>query len=245
MPKDKYVYPYSVDEAKRLGELALWRESHKANIECKKGIEKAIVDNYDGMRLNGDVAKDLCDEFGIDRIKWVLSNTVQHAPWDGRYRAENKEWAKETYIPRNADRENDRTADYSVNSHPEIVNGLINQFNRYYKSLNLFDRSHCEADSRNLDFNNRVLILDPSLLKDEFKSTENQLFYANSGGFGCSPGSHGKVMGEFLNDGEKTNYHRDDFVGVIKDEFLPDWATEKLEAMNTESEQSDNGMTMN
>ena len=242
MPRDKYVYPYSIDEAKRLGELDLWRESHKVNIECKKGIEKAIADNFDGMHLNGDVAKNLCEEFGIDRVHLVLANTVQHALWDGRYRTENKEWAKDTYIPRN--KENDRTTDYSVNSHPEIVNGLINQYKRYYQSLGLFNRSHCDPDSSNLDFNNRVLVVNPSLLKDEFKSPENQLFYANVGGFGCSPGSHGKVMGEFLNDGENTSYHRDDFIGVIKDEFLPEWAAEKLEEINAVPEQSDDGMTM-
>ena len=213
MPRDKYVYPYSANEAKRLGE-----------------------------HLNGDVAKNLCEEFGIDRVRLVLANTVQHAPWDGRYRAENKEWAKETYIPRN--KENDRTTDYSINSHPEIVNVLINQYKRYYRSLGLFNRSHCEPDSSNLDFNNRVLVINPFILKDEFKSPENQLFYANVGGFGCSPGSHGKVMGEFLNDGENTSYHRDDFIGVIKDEFLPEWATEKLEEISSESEQSNNGMTM-
>ena len=36
-----------------------------------------------------------------------------------------------------------------------------------------------------------------------------------------------------LGDGEKTRWDRADFIGVLKDEFLPDWAREKLEALQT------------
>lgn len=31
-----YVYPYSATEAGRRNELTLWRESHRANIACRK-----------------------------------------------------------------------------------------------------------------------------------------------------------------------------------------------------------------
>ena len=34
------VYKYSLAEARELDEESLWLESHKANIECKEGIEK-------------------------------------------------------------------------------------------------------------------------------------------------------------------------------------------------------------
>jgi len=51
------------------------------------------------------------------------------------------------------------------------------------------------------------------------------------------------VFGYFLKDGEETQYNRSDFVGVLKDEHLPDWAKEKLEEMNALGESQ--GMTMN
>ena len=36
------VYNYSLAEARELEEEEKWLESHKANVECKEGIEKAI-----------------------------------------------------------------------------------------------------------------------------------------------------------------------------------------------------------
>ena len=39
---ETYLYPYSAAEANKRNELALWRESHKANIACRNAIEETI-----------------------------------------------------------------------------------------------------------------------------------------------------------------------------------------------------------
>ena len=51
-----------------------------------------------------------------------------------------------------------------------------------------------------------------------------------------------------LGDGEMTRWNRTDFIGVLKEEFLPDWAKEKLMELKGQ-EQRDvspmmGGMTM-
>lgn len=240
--KDKYVYPYSSLEAKRLGELDEWRTSHRLNKECAEAIDKAIRDGFDGMHLPDNLAENACKEYGIDRVRWILVNTVQHADWDGRYRPENKEWANETYIPRN--KKQDNTTDFILKSHPELVNGVVNQYRRFYDALGLFNKSHCEENSGDKDFTGHVLVLNPSVLKDECRTPENQLFYANVGGFGCKPGNHGKVMGCFLADGEETHFHRDDFIGILRDECIPEWAAEKLAELSPPSEDENTCMTM-
>ena len=52
--------------------------------------------------------------------------------------------------------------------------------------------------------------------------------YAHDG-FGCSPYAIGRsVRCTCLSDGEMTRWNRDDFVGVLKDEYLPDWVKEAL-----------------
>lgn len=98
-----YVYPYSCEEAKRLGELAQWRESHKENIACKDAIEEAIHRDFDGMHLNADCAGSVISAFGYHRVSYVLANSIQQKDWDGRFSQTNKAWAKQTYLPPDKD----------------------------------------------------------------------------------------------------------------------------------------------
>ena len=36
----KYIYPYTLKEAERLGDVSLWQESHNENIACRDDIAK-------------------------------------------------------------------------------------------------------------------------------------------------------------------------------------------------------------
>lgn len=92
-------------------------------------------------------------------------------------------------------------------------------------------------------FEGKVLVLKPTILKDEYKTPDFQLILAESG-FGCSPTARGRaVYGQFLKDGEETVYNRQDFIGVLKDEHLPDWAREKLAELQAPFQDSGQEMT--
>ncbi len=82
----KYVYPYSLLEAKRNGELEQYRESFRENVRCANAIKEAINQNFDGMHLNHDVAKPVITEFGYDRVNFVLANTLQQLEHDGKHK---------------------------------------------------------------------------------------------------------------------------------------------------------------
>ena len=87
-----------------------------------------------------------------------------------------------------------------------------------------------------------MLVLRGDVLKDQYKTPEDQLFLAESG-FGCTPNARGrKVFGKFLKDGEETNFQRGDFIGILKEEYLPEWAKEKLAELQPPAESD--GMTM-
>ena len=61
----------------------------------------------------------------------------------------------------------------------------------------------------------------------------------------CSPtASVRKVFGKFLKDGENTSFNRSDFLGVIKDECIPEWAAEKLAELEPPDEDESEGITM-
>ena len=70
--------------------------------------------------------------------------------------------------------------------------------------------------------------------------------YAHDG-FGCSPKAIGRsIRCTCLVGGEMTRWNRMDFIGVLDEQYLPDWAAEKL-AQLTGQEQTVptiGGMTM-
>lgn len=101
----------------------------------------------------------------------------------------------------------------------------------------LFDNSHAVQSDEPQNYKGKLLIIRAEILKEEFRTLENQLFLA-SGGFGCDPTASGrKVFGSFLSDGEQTHFYRSDFVGIIADEHIPEWAKEKLERLASQSEE--------
>lgn len=87
------VYAYPGSYAECCDELKLYRNSKKANEACKEAIEMAINENYRNGHLYTDAAKKVVDMFGIERVMYVLANTVQRKHWDARFSESNKNWA--------------------------------------------------------------------------------------------------------------------------------------------------------
>lgn len=111
-----------------------------------------------------------------------------------------------------------------------MLGGFVNVIRREYAALNLWDKNGCN-DATGLDYTGRVTVLRPTILKDEYKTPDFQLFLCESG-FGCRPEASGRKMyGIFLKDGEKSQYERSDFIGELKQEHLPDWAKAELQAL--------------
>lgn len=236
---DKYVYPFSVADARSRNELTLWRESRKLNIACKDAIEAAIRRDFDGMNLKGDCAESVIAEYGYTRVHRVLAATLQDKDFDGRFSRDNKAWAQSLYIPEARD-----GCGYIVESHPAVLDGFVNEYRRAYDALGLFEVKHCEPDNSQQDYEGKVIVLSPNTLREECWSRENQLWLC-SGGFGSHPNSRGRaVFATCLGDDEQARWNRSDFCGVLKEEFLPVWAKEKLEQMNAPLEQSFGGQTM-
>ena len=119
------VYRQTGMYARENGELEQFRQSNVANIACRAAIEKAIAENFDGMRLRADAAEQVLSEFGAERVLFVLANTVQHKDWDGRFSRENKAWAAAFSIEPDMVMGMDRRVQFIVNSHPAVLDGFI------------------------------------------------------------------------------------------------------------------------
>lgn len=231
---DTYLYPYSSAEARDRNELSLWRESHKANIACRNAIEDTIRQSFDGMHLDKNCITPVLEEYGYKRTAWVLANTLHELKWDGRFGLANKQWAERACIPKDIN----HNSDFVVRSHPAVLDGFVTFYRKAVQALNLFGAEHCVGDRAEQDFTGKVLVLSPEALQEQYWGQDYQLLYARSG-FGCAPHSSGRaVFATCLSDGETARWNREDFIGVLDDKFLPDWARKKLEELMTQ-EQTD------
>ena len=121
-----YYEPFSY--AKENDEVDLYRTSYRLNSECKQAIHEAIADNYDGMYLGDGAVDQVVRQYGMERVGYILANTLHHKNYDGRFSHGNKEWAEQVSTPEhNADRMTFRT-DWVVDSHPAILNGFVTMF---------------------------------------------------------------------------------------------------------------------
>ena len=87
-----------------------------------------------------------------------------------------------------------------------------------------------------------MLVLSPDILKESYWNEGAMLWYAHDG-FGCGPHAIGRsIRCTCLGDGEHTRWNRTDFIGVLKEEFLPEWAKETLEQLTAQMQQKTPGM---
>lgn len=77
------IYTETAAYAKSVGELDLYRVSLHENKNCKNAIDKAISENFDGFRLKKDCYKPVIEQFGQERMLYVLANTLQLRGWVG------------------------------------------------------------------------------------------------------------------------------------------------------------------
>ena len=64
------------------------------NLACKEAIESAVGANYADNRLNSKAAvRQVLDQFGADRVAYVLAVTIKAKDYDGRISPANKSWA--------------------------------------------------------------------------------------------------------------------------------------------------------
>ena len=129
--RDLPVYPYHADHAREQGELDAYRASFRANVSCKDAIEAAIRDNYHDHRLDTAAVGQVAEQFGQERMLYVLAATVRHFDYDGRISRDNKRWANTIPAYQNGDgMDGDRSVQFVVSSHPGLTDLFLTQARR-------------------------------------------------------------------------------------------------------------------
>ena len=121
-----YYEPFSY--AKENDEVDLYRTSYRLNGECKQAIHEAIADNYDGMYLGDGAVDQVVRQYGMERVGYILANTLHHKNYDGRFSHSNKEWAEQVGTPENNARIIKFRADWVVTSHSAVLDGFVTMY---------------------------------------------------------------------------------------------------------------------
>ena len=90
------IYLHSGSYAQEHGELDKYLLSHSLDEECVQAIGQAISDNYADNRLGKGFEQDLISEYGLERVKHIVTTLIRRSEWDRRYSTENREWANST-----------------------------------------------------------------------------------------------------------------------------------------------------
>ena len=229
-----YLYPYSHAEASRQRKTQMCEDSFLLNVGCARAIEQAIRDYFDESNegLKDGCAQSVLEQYGFKRVNFVLANSLKQSGCPYLFQDETHQWGQRTFVPDDGKYNRYFTVDTAVS----LLEAFIGQVRQAYQALGLFGPEHCVGDRQEQDYTGKVLVLSTDTLRESCWTPRDQLWLAE-GGYGCSPTARGRaVYAACLGDGEETVWRRTDFTGVLDEQYLPDWAREKLEELQAQKQ---------
>ena len=119
------VYKGTSADARKELSIDLYLDSKQWNLACKTAIEY-ILDRNRTTNLKQAV-KELLDDFGEDRVVFMIANTVQYYTYEDWFSKENEKWAGEIDIPENFNRGIDINSRYIIDGDVSILNEVVNE----------------------------------------------------------------------------------------------------------------------
>ena len=129
------VYKDSPAAARERNELDAYRASSVANRACVKAIAETIKENWNGNRLKDGCVQPVMDAFGMDRLAFVLANTVQFRAYDTRFSKDNRAWAQMALAGADVVISDDRRSAWEIDTHTILLNGFTEQAREAIENL--------------------------------------------------------------------------------------------------------------
>ena len=218
-----YLYRLPAAKAREYDRLNDYYDSMIENQKCCKDMAAFSEESYSPDRL-----KALSEKYGLDRIRWVIAANILSG---GNNPQDRISWVKRV-IPDNFPLI--ETYGYNSGIADNMLDRLINDLNGLYSSLGLLGEEHCSCTDKNADYKEKLVIINPDILREEYKKPENQYVFVIDGR-GCSqpcvldnPFSS-DMFGVDLTDRTHTRLNRKDIIGIADREQLPEWAKKQFE----------------
>lgn len=193
----------------------------------KMDDEKRLVDTYEVKHAIHVGDKEIL--FGVDEGKIDCPYLVCHCTWDNPLGIDHYFNAV-------------GSADY-LEMMTEFISRVTTQLeavkaerDKICVPLEPFTPEHCILDDNGQNLENKVVVIRPERLRPEYRTADKQLVLV-TGGFGAHANSRGRAVYTVnLNSGKESRWNREDILGIIKAEYLPDWAKERLKLLQAEKQ---------
>ena len=146
--RDTPVYRESLQYAVDHDEKNAFFDSHRCNVECRRAIEKAISDHFDGLSLQQDAPNAVLQRFGEERTLYVLANTIQLMRDDGRVSRNNIQWADQTFIPCGTKVDDQMRREFLIREHPGLLTCSPKSPGKRFKKPTIRKRSSQQRGAR-------------------------------------------------------------------------------------------------
>lgn len=132
------IYKNSLKYAKENGELERYRESMNLCDECGTFISHSIAENFNNNYLDvKKVTAEAAGKYGFERAMLMLALRVDSLKYDGRFTADNKEWAQKLLADYPNAEEIRKTADRTLGTaHPVLLNAVTEELRSAFRERN-------------------------------------------------------------------------------------------------------------
>ena len=129
------IYKNSLKYAKENGELERYRESMNLCDECGTFISHSIAENFNNNYLDvKKVTAEAAGKYGFECAMLMLALRVDSLKYDGRFTADNKEWAQKLLADYPNAEEIRKTADRTLGTaHPVLLNAVTEELRSAFR----------------------------------------------------------------------------------------------------------------
>ena len=100
--------------------------------------------------------------------------------------------------------------------------------------LDIFTPNQCYPNDLSKNIEGKIMALRPEVLRNEYRTADRQIWIV-LGGFGAQANSRGSACFSInIYSGKESRWERQDFMGEIKPECLPEWSKERLATIQKE-----------
>lgn len=132
------IYKSSLKYAKENGELEQYRESMNLCDECGTLISRSIAEKFNNNYLDvKKVTAEAVGKYGFERAMLMLALRIDSLNYDGRFTADNKEWAQKFLADYPNAEEIRKTADRTLGTaHPVLLNAVTEELRSAFREMN-------------------------------------------------------------------------------------------------------------